>query len=49
LDETRKDYGGDKVNWNDPMQQSVAGLKYIKAKYGDPVKALKFWDEKKWY
>jgi SLT domain-containing protein len=49
LDETRKDYGGDKVNWNDPMQQAVAGLKYIKAKYGDPVKALQFWDEKKWY
>ncbi|MBA9088824.1 SLT domain-containing protein [Fontibacillus solani] len=49
LDATRKNYGGDKVNWNDPYQQSLAGLKYIKDRYGTPEKALEFWDKNKWY
>ncbi|GAN11032.1 conserved hypothetical protein [Mucor ambiguus] len=34
LDSTRKNYGGNSVNWNDPYQQAVAGLKYIKDRYG---------------
>ncbi|WP_397334204.1 lytic transglycosylase domain-containing protein [Paenibacillus macerans] len=49
LDATRKDYGGDKVDWNDPYQQAVAGLKRIKDRYGDPIDALEFWDDNKWY
>lgn len=49
LDGTRKNYGGSKVDWNDPYQQSVKGLQYIKDRYGDPVKALKFWDKNNYY
>ncbi|XEC97057.1 transglycosylase SLT domain-containing protein [Paenibacillus tarimensis] len=49
LDGTRKNYGGNKVDWSDPYQQSVAGLKYIKDRYGTPEKALQFWDKNKWY
>ncbi|MGV6934120.1 transglycosylase SLT domain-containing protein [Paenibacillus polymyxa] len=49
LDGTRKGYGQGITNWNDPYQQSVAGLKYIKARYGTPEKALAFWDKNKWY
>jgi SLT domain-containing protein len=49
LDSTRKNYGGNKVNWSDPYQQAVAGLKYIKDRYGTPEKALEFWDKNKWY
>ena len=29
--------------------QVNAGLKYIKARYGSPVKALNFWDRHYWY
>lgn len=49
LDGTRKNYGGDKVNWDDPYQQALQGLKYIKDRYGDPIDALEHWDQKKWY
>lgn len=49
LDGTRANYGGSKVNWSDPYQQAVAGLKYIRDRYKDPVRALKHWDAKKWY
>lgn len=49
LDGTRRDYGGNSVDWSDPYQQSVAGLKYIKDRYGTPEKALQFWDKNKWY
>lgn len=49
LDGTRKNYGGSKVDWNDPYQQSIKGLQYIKDRYGDPVKALKFWDKNQYY
>lgn len=49
LDGTRKNYGGNKVDWSDPYQQSLAGLKYIKDRYGTPEKALQFWDKNKWY
>lgn len=49
LDATRKNYGGANVDWSDPYQQAVAGLKYIKDRYGTPTKALQHWDAKKWY
>ncbi|WP_339306557.1 transglycosylase SLT domain-containing protein [Paenibacillus sp. FSL R5-0519] len=49
LDSTRKNYGGSSVNWSDPNQQALQGLKYVKDRYGDPVKALQFWDKNKWY
>ncbi|WP_339182917.1 transglycosylase SLT domain-containing protein [Paenibacillus sp. FSL R5-0701] len=49
LNMTRKNYGGNKVDWSDPYQQSLAGLKYIKDRYSDPVKALQYWDKNKSY
>jgi SLT domain-containing protein len=49
LDSTRKNYGGNKVDWSDPYQQAVAGIKYVKDRYGTPEKALAFWDDKGWY
>lgn len=49
LDSTRKNYGGSSVDWSDPYQQALAGLKYVKDRYGTPVKALQFWDKNKWY
>ncbi|WP_165789604.1 transglycosylase SLT domain-containing protein [Paenibacillus sp. GM2FR] len=49
LNSTRKNYGGSSVNWEDPYQQSLKGLQYIKDRYGNPVKALEHWDKKKWY
>lgn len=45
LDMTRKNYGGSKVDWSDPTQQALAGLKYIKDRYGTPEKALAYWDK----
>ena len=49
LDATRKEYGGSNVDWSDPYQQAVAGIKRIKDRYGTPEDALRFWDENKWY
>jgi hypothetical protein len=49
LDGTRKDYGWKGVDWSNPEHQTLAGLKYIKAVYGTPEKALQHWDEKGWY
>ncbi|WP_373458191.1 transglycosylase SLT domain-containing protein [Paenibacillus harenae] len=49
LDDTRKNYGGNKVDWSDPYQQAVAGIQYVKDRYGSPEKALAFWDKNKWY
>lgn len=49
LDSTRKNYGGNKVDWSDPYQQTMAGIKYVKDRYGTPEKALAFWDKNKWY
>src|SRR5690242_5540588 len=49
LDQTRKNYGGNKVDWSDPLVQTEAGIKYIKDRYGTPEKALQHWDEKGWY
>ena len=49
LDGTRKNYGGSKVDWSDPNTQALAGLKYIKDRYGTPEKALAFWDANGYY
>lgn len=49
LNSTRENYGGNSVNWSDPYQQAVAGLQYIKDRYGTPEKALQHWDDKGWY
>lgn len=49
LDSTRSNYGGSSVNWDDPYQQALAGMKYIKDRYGTPERALEFWDKNKWY
>lgn len=51
LDATRanKAYNQGITNWSDPYQQAVAGLRYIKSRYGTPEKALEFWDKNKWY
>lgn len=49
LDGTRASYGGGKVDWSDPYQQALAGVHYIKDRYGTPEKALAFWDKNGWY
>ena len=33
----------------DPLLQTIAGARYIKARYGTPRKALDFWDENHYY
>lgn len=47
LDPTWADYGGHKTS--DPTTQAQLGLKYIKARYGDPIKAKEFWLAHHWY
>lgn len=47
LDPTWADYGGHKTS--DPTIQAQLGLKYIKARYGDPIKAKAFWQSHHWY
>uniref|UniRef100_UPI00406CEE28 lytic transglycosylase domain-containing protein n=1 Tax=Paenibacillus sp. FSL L8-0436 TaxID=2954686 RepID=UPI00406CEE28 len=49
LNGTRKNYGGNSVDWSDPNQQARKGLQYVIDRYGDPYKALQFWDKNKWY
>jgi len=51
LDKTRKNAAYNKgiTDWSDPYQQAIAGLRYIKSKYGTPEDALKFWDENNYY
>ena len=34
---------------SDPTVQTLAGLKYIANRYGDPVKAKAFWERNNWY
>ena len=38
-----------KIDYNTPYGQIVAMAQYVKDRYGDPAKALKFWDKNKWY
>ena len=47
LDGTWKSYGvGDR---NDPVDQVVSGINYIKKRYGTPEKAYAFWQKNHWY
>jgi cell wall-associated NlpC family hydrolase len=34
---------------SDPTQQSIAGMRYIKSRYGDPNHAWSFWKKHNWY
>jgi hypothetical protein len=47
LDSTWRGYGIPKTS--DPRQQSIAGGRYIKARYGDPFGAMRFWQGHHWY
>lgn len=47
LDPTWGDYGGRKTS--DPTIQAQLGMKYIKARYGDPIRAKAFWQSHGWY
>lgn len=47
LDNTWADYGGTKTS--DPTIQTQLGLKYIKTRYGDPIKAWAFKQSHNWY
>lgn len=47
LDSTWGSVGGYRTS--DPMKQAEFGLKYIKQRYGDPVRALEFHDKAGWY
>lgn len=47
LDSTWSGYGVSKTS--DPTLQTQAGLKYIKARYGDPIKAWQFKQAHNWY
>lgn len=49
LQSTRNDYGNSSTNWNDPMTQALAGVKYIKDRYSTPDKALAFHTKNGWY
>lgn len=46
LDGTWKGYG---TKTSDPYKQALAGVEYVKARYGDPWKALAFHDINNWY
>ena len=37
------------IDYDTPYGQIVAMVQYVKDRYGDPVKALKFWDRNKYY
>ena len=37
------------IDYDTPYGQIVAMVQYVKERYGDPAKALKFWDKNKWY
>lgn len=47
LDNTWAGYGTQKTS--DPFQQTLAGLRYIQKRYGDPIKAWNFHKSKGWY
>lgn len=47
LDPTWTDMGGHKTS--DPTIQAQLGMKYIKSRYGDPLKAKAFWQSHHWY
>jgi hypothetical protein len=41
-----KKYG---IKYNTPLNQLILTIHYVKDRYGNPVNALKFWDEHNWY
>lgn len=47
LDNTWATVGGKKTS--DPTTQAQLGMKYIKSRYGDPIKAKAFWQSHHWY
>ena len=47
LDSTWARYGAAKTS--DPIQQTEAGIRYIKARYGTPTEALRFHKANNWY
>lgn len=47
LDSTWSGYGIPKSS--DPRLQALAGLRYIKGRYGDPIGAQGFWEGHHWY
>jgi hypothetical protein len=47
LDMTRKNYNCPKTS--DITTQVHCGVKYIKARYGDPIKTKMFWEKNRWY
>jgi hypothetical protein len=47
LDGTWASVGGKKTS--DPTTQAQLGMKYIKSRYGDPIKAKAFWQSHNWY
>ena len=50
LEDTWKSgYGDITAPTSNPKLQAKAGLDYIAARYGNPVKALNFWDENHYY
>lgn len=50
LSSTRSDYEKRYgIPYTTPVNQLILGIQYVKDRYGDPIKALKFWDQKKWY
>jgi SLT domain-containing protein len=48
LDGTWKTYGNG-LNRNNPTDQVVAGINYIKQRYGTPQNAVAFWQKNHWY
>lgn len=48
LDGTWNTYGKG-LNRNDPEDQVVAGINYIKQRYGTPQNAVAFWQRNGWY
>lgn len=48
LGSTAKNYGLP-YGTTDPYAQSVAGLKYIRDRYGNPDAAWSFWQKHRWY
>lgn len=44
-----KAYNKGITDWSDPVQQSVAAIRYVKSRYKTPADALKHWDEEGWY
>jgi hypothetical protein len=44
--EYERKYG---IKYSSPLNQLILTLHYIKDRYGNPVNALRFWDEHNWY